>query len=325
MRFIAIFLYFWKIFSCFRYDRRMDLLTDRVPVYELYGEHHWPTPDMVHCETIAARSELHNWHIRPHRHHGLFQILYLQQGEARLRIDDQSRVLCAGQILLVPQMCIHGFDFSSSARGLVITLAYPLVARISAAIADTLAGLQEARQTEASALAAAGGHCAYLDATFAALALAYAGTPPHRQLLLESLLGVLLASLAPVLGARTAPLRQARHHEQGHFGAFCRMIDSGFGSHRPVAEYARALGITAAHLNVLCRAAVNRSALELIHVRLLLEAKRSLVYTSMTVSVLSDSLGFADPAYFTRFFKRLSGFSPKAFRRHAKGLLDPAP
>src|SRR5256885_127559 len=44
-----------------------------VPVFKLYGEQEpWPTPDMVHCEAIAARSRLHNWQIRPHQHHGLF-------------------------------------------------------------------------------------------------------------------------------------------------------------------------------------------------------------------------------------------------------------
>jgi AraC family transcriptional activator of pobA len=55
----------------------------------------------------------------------------------------------------------------------------------------------------------------------------------------------------------------------------------------------------------------------------LLEAKRSLIYTSMTVAQVADALGFADPAYFSRFFKRLSGLSPSDFRD--QGLLQTAP
>ena len=43
----------------------------------------------------------------------------------------------------------------------------------------------------------------------------------------------------------------------------------------------------------------------------------------MSVTQLADSLGFADPAYFARFFRRLTGVSPKAFRQaggaHAHG------
>ncbi len=57
-------------------------------------------------------------------------------------------------------------------------------------------------------------------------------------------------------------------------------------------------------LNSLCRQAVDRSALELIHERLLLEAWRNLVYTSMRINLVSDALSFADPGHFTRFSKR---------------------
>ncbi len=112
-----------------------------VPVYKLYGEHQqWATPDMIHCETIAARSKLHNWEIKPHQHHGLFQILYLREGNARLRIEEREHPMSAGQLLLVPQMCVHGFQFAPNAQGHVITLAYPLVRRAAGA-----AGVSETR------------------------------------------------------------------------------------------------------------------------------------------------------------------------------------
>ena len=55
---------------------------------------------------------------------------------------------------------------------------------------------------------------------------------------------------------------------------------------------------------------------------MLLEAKRNLVYTAMAVSEVSYALGFSDPAYFTRFFKRQSGWSPRDFRTRAKTLFD---
>jgi AraC family transcriptional activator of pobA len=100
------------------------------------------------------------------------------------------------------------------------------------------------------------------------------------------------------------------------------MVDESYSKHYPVAWYAEQIGITAAHLNVLCRQAANQSALELIHARVLLEAKRNLVYTSMTVSVVSYTLGFSDPAYFTRFFKRQTGMSPKDFRMQAKSQFE---
>ncbi|MNF13714.1 Transcriptional activator NphR [compost metagenome] len=53
----------------------------------------------------------------------------------------------------------------------------------------------------------------------------------------------------------------------------------------------------------------------MLHQRLLLEANRNLIYTSLTVNQISELLGFSEPAYFTRFFKRLTGITPGAFRR----------
>lgn len=112
--------------------------------------------------------------------------------------------------------------------------------------------------------------------------------------------------------ADTAP----RRGEQ-HFSAFCTLIEAQYNTHPQVHYYARRLGITAAHLNALCRKTVGKSALTLIHERVLLEAKRNLVYTSMTISQVSDAAGFKDPAYFSRFFARMTGMSPRAFRQCA--------
>ncbi|WP_153676373.1 helix-turn-helix domain-containing protein, partial [Pseudomonas aeruginosa] len=69
------------------------------------------------------------------------------------------------------------------------------------------------------------------------------------------------------------------------------------------------------HLNSVARRLSGQTALGIVHQRLLLEAKRDLVYTAMTVNEIADRLGFSEPAYFTRFFKRLSGVSPSAFRK----------
>ena len=57
-----------------------------------------------------------------------------------------------------------------------------------------------------------------------------------------------------------------------------------------------------------------RTAFALIQSRVLLEARRKPIYTAMPVSQLTYELGFSDPAYFTRFFRKLSGVTPAAFR-----------
>jgi AraC family transcriptional activator of pobA len=54
--------------------------------------------------------------------------------------------------------------------------------------------------------------------------------------------------------------------------------------------------------------------MRLVHARQLLEAKRQLLYTNMSVSEIAYALGFEDSAYFTRFFTQRAGCSPRNFR-----------
>jgi AraC family transcriptional activator of pobA len=287
-----------------------------IPVYQLYGEHeHWPTPDLLHCETIAARSELHNWEIKPHQHHGLFQLLDLRSGAATIRVDDQTSQMQAGQVLSVPPMCIHGFAFAPHSEGHVFTLAYPLLHKHGqAAVSAVLARPQVHRLGDDDDSA-----CARM--AFDTLAREYRRIAPHREVLMDSLLSLILVWLARNSTRSAQEAQPAVSRAEEHFAHFCRLIEDEYTKHHTVTHYAGQIGLSAAHLNVLCRRAAGRSALELIHQRLLLEAKRNLVYTSMTVNVVSYALGFADPAYFTRFFKRATGLAPKDFRNQTKAAL----
>ncbi|MDU7050914.1 MAG: AraC family transcriptional regulator, partial [Klebsiella variicola] len=101
-----------------------------VPVFKLYGEERgWPTPDLLHCESILQRSSLYEWHIRVHQHAEMVQLLYLHQGRAEIEIEGTTAVMTASCIQVVPALCIHGFHFSPGTQGYVLSLALPLLSR----------------------------------------------------------------------------------------------------------------------------------------------------------------------------------------------------
>lgn len=294
-----------------------------VPVYKLFGEQApWPTSDMMHCESIAARSQLHNWQIAPHQHNNLLQLLYLQQGSARIQIDNVQYDMSAQQILVVPQMCIHGFQFAPDALGHVVTLAYPLIHKLTGPAADKLLALTRSSLHFLSD----GNQDGYIKTSFQTLDAEYRGTAPYRNLMIETLLGIILIWLARSVTRHALGHGRAMDKAGRHFSGFCQLVEAHYASHRPVSFYAGQLGITTAHLSALCRQIVQKAPLELIHERMILEAKRNLVYTSMTISIVSYTLGFSDPAYFTRVFKRQVGHSPRQFRqRMATRDLPPLP
>ncbi|CRK57390.1 Transcriptional regulator, AraC family [Alloactinosynnema sp. L-07] len=85
-----------------------------------------------------------------------------------------------------------------------------------------------------------------------------------------------------------------------------------------VKAYAERIGVTPGYLTEAVRAATGQTAAQLVRVARVHEAKRLLAKTGLTVRQVAGRVGFADPAYFCRFFRREVGMSPGQFR-HATG------
>ena len=144
----------------------------------------------------------------------------------------------------------------------------------------------------------------------------------YRRELIESSLTVVLACL--MQQAQSTQPRTGEHPKRArrYLSEFTNLIEQDYMHHHQLTFYATKIGISTAHLNAVCREFVQRSALDLIHARIMLEAKRNLVYTSLTIKTVAEMLGFAYPAYFTRFFKRQAGLSPKEFRQQLVVLTE---
>lgn len=102
-------------------------------------------------------------------------------------------------------------------------------------------------------------------------------------------------------------------------------VEAHFREERTLEIYARELGVSANHLNDVIRGETKRSAGGIIRQRRLLDAKRLLSHSELSVSEIGYRLGFHDPSYFGRFFRKGTGSSPAAFREeirekyHTKG------
>ncbi|KPY80459.1 helix-turn-helix domain-containing protein [Pseudomonas syringae pv. tagetis] len=278
-----------------------------IPVFKLYGETTaWPTPDLIHCESIPERSRIHEWEIKPHRHGDLVQLLYVQSGKAMLKVEDRVSEVETPSLQVVPALSVHTFRFSRDIQGHILSLARPLVEQLEAAL--DISGLSMAR------CYALGADSDYVDTLFTAIASEYRQPGAGRDLMLHSLVNVLTVWLSRRSSEHAGEEIHAMDRGREHLQVFMHQLEASFREHWSINQHAQAMGISAAHLNALCRRLCNQSALQIISQRLLLEAKRNLIYTTLTINQVSDSLGFSEPAYFSRFFKRATGQSPKAFR-----------
>lgn len=283
-------------------------LPDAVPVFKLYGEHiGWPTPDLLHCESILKRSSLYEWHIRVHQHAELVQLLYLHKGQAEIEIEGVRRVVNESSIQVIPALCVHGFRFSPGTQGYVLSLALPLLNRLEAQFGRQLDILS---RPDCVPVKRSSHH---IRSVFSTLLDEYIQDHDAREMMLYSLLSALLVWLnrQGTLGVMAEDKSERKRQVLRHFS---RLIESHYREHLSLAEYAQKLRISTTHLNCLCREFHGASALSVLHQRLLLEAKRSLQYTSMTITQVSDYLGFTDVTYFSRFFRKRGGMTPKEFK-----------
>lgn len=95
---------------------------------------------------------------------------------------------------------------------------------------------------------------------------------------------------------------------------FMELATQYFISQRGISFYADKLGISEFHLHDLIKKATGKTPGQIIRNETILEAKRSLAHTDLTVAEIGYKLGFDDPSYFSRFFKRETGVKPSSFR-----------
>jgi AraC family transcriptional regulator, transcriptional activator of pobA len=93
-----------------------------------------------------------------------------------------------------------------------------------------------------------------------------------------------------------------------------KLIDENHIQLKYPKEYAALLSISTKHLNRICNEMLGKPTGVLIAERLVLEAKRILTYSDKPIKQIAEDLGFDDPAYFIRFFKKHTGQTPAKFQ-----------
>ena len=110
----------------------------------------------------------------------------------------------------------------------------------------------------------------------------------------------------------------ANNYTQERYEEFLELLDKNITQHKQVSDYTELMNLSAYQLNEITKSSVGKTASELINEHILLEAKRYLLATANQVKEIADHLGYEDPSYFTRFFRKHTGLSPESFRSSFK-------
>lgn len=285
-----------------------------IPSFSLYGEAVVLGQEMLHIEDVQSRSQLYQWEIDPHVHHGLYQVLWLQLGSAEVLLDEHRQTVPGPAAIVVPPGVVHGFRFAPGTDGMVLTLsARFLLEGEFQAVGDafrTLFAAPGVMQFEPEQLTTA-----RLNGLFRELLAEFAAPGTDGSPVPGWLARALVWRLARASVRVQLSQNQRGHRHQALFTRFLLLVEQHFLAHWPLEQYGSRLGLSTPRLNRLVREQRGVSALELVHERLTREACRRLIYMPAPAARLATELGFEDPAYFSRFFKRRTGLSPQSYRQ----------
>ena len=96
---------------------------------------------------------------------------------------------------------------------------------------------------------------------------------------------------------------------------FINLIDENYQKGLTITEYAQLLHISTRTLSDLTNQLLGKSPSLMIQERIILEAQRMLLYSELNVNQIGYRLGFDDPSYFVKYFKKHTKVSPSEFRK----------
>lgn len=279
-------------------------MAQAIPEFFIYGEPVRPLdPGFMHVETISARQHVHNGHISPHKHPQMGHITFWTTGRGIYRIEEETWDFSAPSVAFVPSNVVHSIEAEKDADAIVLSMSDGALHAIAPHTPLPL-------DVPTFCLHGGDRHTwRRLRATIDAIVDEYVDQMAGVDAILPSLIAIAFSHVARLrnqaiaIQPTTSLVMRLR-----------RLIDQHFRDDWRTDDYVRALGTTPHILDNAARHALGKSVAELVMDRRILEAKRLLTFTTLPLEDIAYELGFADPSYFSRFFRRRVGVAPSAWR-----------
>lgn len=250
----------------------------------------------------------------PHRH-DFYQLLWMQRGGGEHEIDLHKHPVSAGQFFVMKPGQVHNWTLSANAEGLIVEFSSESLALPAGgfSLEDRLIGLPDCISVKSTRTAK------NLEQILTEMLLEFESCKMSFEKVLESYLSILILLLSR--SVKEAP--KASLESEALISRYQSLVDRYYREQHGVEFYSAMLKLSPRALTMRTTRHLRKSAREVIFDRLVLEAKRLLVYTDESVSNIGYTLGFEDANHFSRFFKTQSGQSAQAFRIKSRSRYVP--
>lgn len=249
----------------------------------------------------------------PHRH-DFFEVLYLHQGSGFHVIDGNKYEIKPPCVFFMSPGQAHKLELSNDVGGYIFLFNadFYLLNRRNQNSLIEFPFFYTIHQDNPPLLLTNTDDVLFLETLFRQSIAEADLSGEYKLEMLRSLLDLILTTCA------------ARYHENEHLAQrgkgqilvkqFFQLLEENYARNLPINRYAEMLGVTPNHLTQTVKLLTGKTSSQMIKAKQLLEVKRLLVHTNLTASEIANQLNFDDQSYFTKFFKRETGFTPLQFR-----------
>ena len=244
----------------------------------------------------------------PHRH-DYHELIWIRAGAGQHSIDGATVPVRPGTITVIGRGQVHVFEQGEHLDGAVVRFS-------GAALAESWLLAGQGGRT----VVVPGGEQDRLDALIDALGAELARPPDeHSAELQRHLLTTILLWIERWYDATRTERRDAEDADLQLYRRFDQALEQDFARHHDAGHYADALAVPAAALSRALAHVTGRATKDLILDRVMLEAARLLRFTDLSVGEVAHRVGYDDPLYFSRAFKRRHEQSPQVYRDAVRG------
>ena len=249
----------------------------------------------------------------PHKH-DFFQLVFIFKGKGSHEIDFIKHEAKPGDVYIIKPGQVHKWTLDKSTQGCVVEF-YLESLRLDSLEQDIFHSLYESAD-----LLRAFPEMKFFKDLCDQMRGEFQGNKTGYQSILKSLLNVMIVSLFRLEDSTRKPTERkqlAAKRGSAFIWQLENLIEANFTEHHNVEFYAQKLQLSPKALTMRVLRLVDKSARDMIQERCLLEARRYLGYTSLSIAEISERLGYEDANYFTRFFRLKIGVTPGQFRNQA--------
>jgi AraC family transcriptional regulator, transcriptional activator of pobA len=247
----------------------------------------------------------------PHRH-DFYHVAWIEAGTGTFIQDDKSYSIQAGSIIFVPPGQVHTWESKEALHGYILSFEPTLLFSQTDRPYRLLHELTQWSATAKSQIEVKGSAYDLLRKKFEDLAGEFCTSEEFRDEMLRTEITSVLISLHRLCHG------PARIEITDHFhpltNRFLALLEKEEGKFYRANHYVSALSVDSRAFVNAVLSETGKSPSVWIRDRTLLEARRLLTYTDLTISEVAYRLNFRNVSYFVRFYRRLTGISPGAAR-----------